>query len=67
MRDLKIGDKIRMLGMQNDPDPIPVGTIGTVTGITKISAVETQVSVNWENGRTLMVLIPFDNFEIVAA
>jgi hypothetical protein len=29
------GDRIRLLAMQDDPDPIPVGQIGTVIDVSR--------------------------------
>ncbi|MCA9135588.1 MAG: DUF4314 domain-containing protein [Planctomycetales bacterium] len=60
---LKTGDRIRLLSM-NDPDPIPVGTTGTVVGVHPQSD-WTQVDVDWDNGRSLMLSIPPDTVEKV--
>lgn len=57
-----IGDRIRLVSMPNDPDPIPVGTAGTVAGIHP-QRDWTQIDVNWDNGRTLMLSIPDDCVE----
>ena len=62
--DLKVGDRIRLIHMVDDPDPIPAGTIGTVTEI-HIHSDWTQVEVSWENGRMLMLSSPPDKFEII--
>jgi hypothetical protein len=50
--------------MPNDPDPIPVGTAGTVAGIYH-QRDWTQIDVNWDNGRTLMLSIPDDCVELL--
>lgn len=66
---LKIGDRIRLLSMPDDPNPIHVGQIGTVTGIrTYRSGDESwhQIDVSWDDGRTLMLVSPPDRFEIIA-
>jgi len=58
--DLKIGDKVRLLHME-DETMIP-GLIGTVTGVTK-DPFESEgkiISVNWENGSTLSLLSSTD-------
>jgi hypothetical protein len=59
---LMIGDRIRLISMPNDPDPVPVGTAGTVAGIYP-QRDWTQIDVNWDNGRTLMLSIPDDCVE----
>ena len=61
---LKVGDRIRLIQMVNDPDPIPAGTISSVTEI-HIHSDWTQIEVSWENGRMLMLSSPPDKFEIV--
>ena len=61
---LKVGDRIRLIQMVDDPDPIPAGTIGTVTEI-HIHSDWTQIEVSWENGRNLMLVSPPDKFEII--
>ena len=61
---LKSGDRIRLISMPDDPDPIPAGTMGVVTEI-HIHNGWTQVDVSWENGRKLMLVSPPDMFEII--
>ena len=56
---LKAGDRIRLLSM-DDPDPIPAGTTGTVVGVYPQSD-WTQVDVDWDSGRSLMLSIPPDS------
>lgn len=63
---LKVGDRIRLISMIDDPDPIPVGTIGTVVGLYP-QREWTQVDVDWENGRSLMLSIPPDQVELVSS
>lgn len=67
---LKAGDRIELVSMPNDPDPIPFGTRGTVTwnggwvrGITARDY--EQISVKWDNGRTLGLCIPPDVVRVV--
>lgn len=57
------GDRIELIDMPDDPNPIPAGTKGTVVGS---SFVRTgggwwQVDVQWDNGRSLMLSIPPDH------
>jgi hypothetical protein len=64
----RIGDRIRLLAMHDDPDPIQVGQTGTVVGITHHGGGKgewSQVDVSWDNGRTLMLVSPPDVFEII--
>lgn len=55
-----VGTRIRLTHMGEDPDPIPVGTEGTVTG-----GNGSQVWVNWDNGRSLILALPEDRYEVV--
>jgi hypothetical protein len=62
------GDRIRLLAMRDDPDPIEVGQLGTVLSIARHGAGKDawhQIDVAWDNGRTLMLVSPLDQFEIV--
>jgi hypothetical protein len=58
------GDRIRLLAMPDDPDPIPPGTTGTVTAVRQ-NGTWAQVDVNWDNGRTLMLVVPPDQVEVL--
>lgn len=60
----KPGDRIRLIAMSDDPDPIPPGTTGTVTAV-RPYATWAQVDVAWENGRTLMLVVPPDQIEVI--
>jgi hypothetical protein len=59
------GDRIRLIAMSDDPDPIPPGTAGTVT-VVRQHGTWAQVDVAWDNGRTLMLVVPPDQFEVVS-
>ncbi len=61
---LEAGDRIRLIEMVDDPDPIPAGTVGTVSKI-HFHSDWTQIEVSWENGRKLMLASPPDKFEII--
>ena len=58
------GDRVVLVNMADDPDPVPAGATGTVTHVTELSwsdpPGQLQVSVNWDNGRTLSCLVPPD-------
>lgn len=63
--DLKANDRIVLVYMGNDPDPIPVGTVGTVRdtiGFVRFdnNEKEIQIAVEWDNGRTLNCICPPD-------
>ena len=62
---LKAGDRIRLISM-DDLDPIPAGTTGTVVGVYPQSD-WTQVDVDWDIGRSLMLSIPPDRVARVSA
>ncbi len=49
--------------MPDDPDPIPAGSIGTVTRVT--AGPLGQVSVDWDSGRSLSLVPGVDRFEVV--
>ena len=63
----KPGDRIRLVAMQDDPDPIQVGQTGTVAHVHRVEddPVWHQIDVAWDNGRTLMLVSPPDEFEII--
>ena len=64
-----VGDTIEMIEMEGeDPNPIPSGTKGVVTKINSQvfqGIPEEHLSVKWENGRTLKVLLPHDKIKII--
>ncbi len=66
---LRIGNRIRLIEMSDDPDPIPVGEIGTVIGISHHDDGDDdlwhQIDVQWDNGRALMLTLPPDQIEIL--
>lgn len=55
-----MGDRIRVTGtMVDDPAPMEIGATGTVAEVWNPGNSLEQVSVKWDNGRTLM-LVPAD-------
>jgi hypothetical protein len=68
----KVGDRIRLLSMENDPCPIPYGTEGTVTSINEYPTgnrhrTEWHIGMAWDNGRTLSLVNPPDSFTVLKA
>jgi hypothetical protein len=59
-----VGERIRLISMPEDPDPIPAGSLGTVRAIHPHHG-WTQIEVDWDNGRRLMLSLPDDVVEIV--
>ena len=60
------GDRIRLISMADDPDPIPVGATGIVAGVYPHHG-WTQVDVDWDSGRSLMLSIPPDQVERIGS
>ena len=58
------GARIRLLSMPSDPDPIRVGQTGTVVHVEQHGTWQ-QISVDWDDGRTLMLSLPPDRIEII--
>jgi hypothetical protein len=48
--------------MPNDPDPVPVGTRGTVL---RTGSTEEQVNIHWDNGRSLFLIPGVDTYIVV--
>lgn len=65
MRAPKIGDRIELIEMLDDPDPIPIGTQGTVNYVGKITGLGQQIGVKWDNDRTLMLIGGVDGFKVL--
>jgi len=55
----KIGDRIELVSMGIDPDPIPAGSTGTIDHIYHGNGY-TQVGVDWDSGRALLLILPED-------
>ncbi len=67
---MKVGDRVRMLEMPNDPDPIPPGTEGVVQETRRVCLnprnTFTQYEIKWDNGRTLSAIVPPDKLEVIS-
>lgn len=65
------GDRVRLVEMPDDPDPIAVGDVGTVLDVSVLPGRDrqdlwSQVDVLWDSGRRLMLTIPPDVVEIIS-
>ncbi|WP_166906168.1 DUF4314 domain-containing protein [Mycobacterium sp. DL440] len=58
------GDRVQITGaMPEEPDPVPVGTQGTVVGVNLWAQ---QADVEWDNGRRLFLLLDVDPYQVIA-
>ena len=55
------GTRICLLVMPDDPNPVPVGTCGTVLAVDGAG----QLLMRWGNGRSLSLIPGVDNFEVL--
>jgi hypothetical protein len=65
---VKLGDRVRVTGvMPDEPDPIAIGTQGTVSWVGQWTNEYTeQIGVDWDNGRRL-ILLSVDPYEVITA
>ena len=63
MAKIQEGDRVKLIYMPDDPDPIPSGSVGTVTRVT--DGPLAQISVDWDNGRSLSLVPGTDEFEVI--
>lgn len=54
------GDRIELLSMPDDPDPIPTGSTGTVLWSTP-----EQVVVDWDIRRSLSLIVGVDRWRVL--
>jgi len=54
------GTRIELVSMHDDPNPIPPGFRGTVVG-----GNGAQMYVDWDEGRSLMLLVGVDRWRVV--
>jgi len=60
------GDRIRLIKMTDDPNPIEPGTMGTVREIKTVDLFgEDYLIVDWDNGRGLHLIVGLDEFEVI--
>lgn len=63
MTTIRRGDRIRLIHMADDPDPIPAGSTGTIESVTEGPL--GQVWIRWDSGRSLALIPGVDRFEII--
>jgi hypothetical protein len=66
---VKAGDRIELMAMPEDPDPLPIGATGTVMSAEYHDAFKsTQVHVRWDaphERRSLTLIIPPDRVRVL--
>jgi Domain of unknown function (DUF4314) len=55
-----LGTRIELLSMPDDPNPIPAGTRGTVTG-----GNGAQMYVDWDTDRSLILAVGVDRWRVI--
>lgn len=55
------GTRICLDSMENDPNPIPSGTMGTVVAVDDMG----QLIMKWDNGRGLSLIPGEDRFHVI--
>lgn len=61
---VKVGDRVQITGvMPDDPDPLPVGSTGTIVRVLDSSR---QADVDWDHGRSLLLLLDVDPYRVIA-
>lgn len=70
MTDLRPGDYIALDSMPDEPDPLPIGSRGYVTQVSKLiegvaARPFVQFTVKWDCGRSLILCVPPDRAHVV--
>lgn len=60
-----VGARVRLLSMPDDPNPLEPGSEGTINYVGNLPGEGQQIGVDWDNGRTLMLIVGVDEFELV--
>lgn len=59
-----IGKRIKLIQMNDDPNPIEGGTMGTIYHVANVFG-KNIIHVKWDNGRTLNVEEGTDQYEVI--
>ena len=65
----QVGDRIELVAMPDDPHPVRKGTRGTVRDVVVLEYSQygqTVLAVDWDDGRTVRVVLPHDQIKLVA-
>jgi len=62
--EFKVGQRIRLVAMIDDPDPLVVGSQGTIIAVRNLGD-WLQMDVDWDSGRALMISVPPDRVELL--
>ena len=57
----RIGDRIRLIKMEDPYSPVEAGTEGTIRSVDDIG----QLHIDWDNGRTLAIVPEIDEYELI--
>lgn len=61
----RVGDRVKITGELDDPNPIPIGTEGTVNWLGQwTTELTSQVGVLWDNGSRL-IMLPHDPYTVI--
>lgn len=62
----QLGDRIMLIKMRDDPNPIPPGTKGTIINYGPcVNQKHVHVDVSWDINRSLSLVWPIDQFEVI--
>lgn len=61
----KVGDRIELVHMPDDPDPIPDGSKGRVILVSAFYDGTFQIVVDWGCKRSLRLVYPTDQFRVI--
>jgi hypothetical protein len=62
----RIGDRIRLDAMADDPAPVPAGSTGRVVDVFDRGS-WVQVIVHWDNGRSVALAVPPDRITVIGS